>query len=180
MDTTPAAIPPATNLRTFRTPVRGHAFAPRPPGTTGPVPGQVARLLREPGNPADPYAVSVWVADDHGRWRIGYLDRGVAVRVAPRLDEGADLAVQIEGWTTEPDGRWLRPVVVVQARDEPDEVQRPAGLWGRPPGVTRRVVRRPDQSSSPSSSSSSSSSSGSGSGSERARVPTSTMRSCGT
>lgn len=186
MDTSPAATLSTTRLRAFRTPVRGHAFAPRPPGTTGPVPGQLARLIREPGNPADPYAIGVWVADGHGRWRIGYLDRGVAVRLAPRLDGGADLVVQVEGWTTEPEGRWQRPVVVVQPPDGSNDAPRPTGLWGRPPGVARRVVRRADQASSPASSyssasSSSSSSSSSGSSSSGSgRVPTSMIRSCGT
>jgi hypothetical protein len=160
-----------TPIRPFRTPVRGHAFAPRPPDTSGPIPGQLARLIREPGNPADRYAVGVWVADARGRWRIGYLDRGVAARLAPRLDEGAELSVQIDGWTSEPDGRWQRPVVVVVPAPatavedddgipsaEPPTPQPDApipgptkrrtvaspGLWGRPPGVTRRPVRQTD------------------------------------
>ena len=148
---------PSAPLRAFRTPVRGHAFAPRPPGTTGPLPGQPARLIREPGNPADPYAVGVWICDRPGGWRIGYLDRGVAVRLAPRLDDGAELMVEVEGWTSEPEGRWKRPVVVVvpgdaddandvtgraTAADEGNGDPRARGLWGRPPGVARRVVRR--------------------------------------
>lgn len=172
-------------LRSFRTPVRGHAFAPRPPDTAGPIPGQLARLIREPGNPADPLAVGVWVADARGRWRIGYLDRGVAARLAPRLDDGLELAVEVEGWTSEPDGRWQRPVVVVEP---PSPARSPGGnaattptgtsrLWGRPPGVLRRSGQA---SVSSASSSGGSSGSGSGSGSGRWRVPTSTMRSCGT
>lgn len=196
MDTTRATTPSALPPRAFRTPVRGHAFAPRPPGTTGPVPGQLARLIREPGNPADPFAVGVWVVDGGGRWRIGYLDRGVAVRLAPRLDDGAEVAVQVAGWTTEPEGRWQRPVVVVLPNEADAPTRGPAteghrdqrdgrrtqGLWGRPPGVVRRVVRPADQASVSASSdpSSSGSGSGSGSGAGRDRVPTSTMRSCGT
>gem|GEM_PF-1002521 len=148
------ARPPVT--RPFRTPVRGHAFAARAPGASEPSPGQLARLVREPANPADRYAVGVWVADAGGRWRIGYLDRSVAARVAPRLDEGARIAVQVDGWTPEPDGRWRRPLVVLlPERDGADRVTSgprdrrassgstsgPVQLWGRPPGVTRRVLR---------------------------------------
>lgn len=149
--------------RPFRTPVRGHAFAARTPGAADPAPGQLARLVREPGNPADPYAVSVWVADATGRWRLGYLDRGVAARIAPRLDGGMRIAAQVEGWTPEPEGRWHRPLLVIlpdagdtsprtqpntasPSREDPSTApQRPAheaGLWGRPPGVSRRIVRR--------------------------------------
>lgn len=146
--------------RAFRTPVRGHAFAPRLPGASGPTPGQLARLVREPTNPADDLAVGVWVADRSGRWRIGYLDRSVAARIAPRLDAGARIAARVDGWTGEPDGRWLRPLLVVLP-DTPEQPEIPseptatspsaragrelpaaAGLWGRPPGVTRRRITR--------------------------------------
>jgi hypothetical protein len=152
--------------RPFRTPVRGHAFAARTPDTADPTPGQLARLIREPANPADGYAVSVWVATSGSRWRIGYLDRTVAARIAPRLDAGVRIAAQLEGWTTEPDGRWRRPLLVLlpdTSDDEPrserepvDEPERgaaadrreterprrsaPPQLWGRPPGVSRRTL----------------------------------------
>lgn len=158
MTTTSHMPPPVT--RPFRTPVRGHAFAARAPGESDPTPGQLARLIREPGNPADRYAVSVWVASATGKWRIGYLDRAVAARIAPRLDHGAPIAARIEGWTPEPEGRWRRPLVVLlpdrprrtepshgsaDTADEPDRTsaagQARGGLWGRPPGVSRRVLR---------------------------------------
>jgi hypothetical protein len=125
----------------FRTPVRGHAFAARLPGATGPRAGQLARLVREPSNPADPLAVGVWVADHAGGWRIGYLDRTVAARIAPRLDAGLRIAAQVEGWTGEPEGRWHRPLLVLlpddRAPQRSAEVTAPR-LWGRPPGVSRR------------------------------------------
>ncbi len=171
--------------------MRGHAFAARVPGAADPTPGQLARLVREPANPADRYAVSVWIAGATGKWRIGYLDRSVAARIAPRLDRGARIAAKIDGWTAEPDGRWQRPLVVLLPSDEqatrsarvqveppreatPVAAERKAGshaparsistaatsasaspavgankgstptapgLWGRPPGVSRRVVR---------------------------------------
>jgi hypothetical protein len=149
--------------RPFRTPVRGHAFAARTPATSDPVPGQLARLVREPTNPADRYAVGVWVAGRGGRWRIGYLDRLIAARLAPRLDAGATIAARIDGWTPEPDGRWRRPLLVllpqgetgsdVKADDPPSNPETASGereqgvvatraeLWGRPPGVSRRVLR---------------------------------------
>lgn len=140
-----AALPP------FRTPVRGHAFAPRPPEVPDPVPGEAAALLPEPTNPADPHAVAVWVGEEGRRWRIGYLDRGVAARVAPRLRDGMVLRARIDGWTREPQGRWQRPVVLLrgelpvrapqQRRSVRPEEARPAGgVWGRPPGVARRTL----------------------------------------
>ena len=152
--TTGARIPP-TGLRPFRTPVRGHPYA-GVPGQGMPRAGQPASLVREPTNPADPLAVAVWVDDDRTRWRIGYLDRGVAARLAPRLDRGQRLSAQVDGWVSEPDGRWRRPVVLVlpevaEVGDGTDGVSprggtdagppgRSSGLWGRPPGVSRRVL----------------------------------------
>ena len=135
--------PSARPRRAFRTPLRGHAFAgPAPRDALAP--GRVAQLVREPDNPADAFAVAVWVEDDQGRpWRVGYLDRTVAARLAPRLDAGTDVAATIEGWLTEPDGRWERPVLRVELAAGPeaaDEAARTlhAEVWGRPPGVRRR------------------------------------------
>jgi hypothetical protein len=74
----------------------------------------MARLTREPHNPADPLAVAVWLDGGEQRpWRIGYLDRGVAARVAPRMDAGLTLDARVDGWIAEPDGRWRRPVVLL-------------------------------------------------------------------
>jgi len=126
-------------LRPFRTPVRGHAFAAAPPGAPTPGPGARARLAREPGNPADPLAVAVWLEGSSNHpWRIGYLDRGVAARVAPRIDDGLALDARIDGWVTEARGRWRRPIVLLLPRS--DDHDDPRLLWGRPPGVIRRRV----------------------------------------
>jgi hypothetical protein len=133
-------------LRPFRTPVRGHAFAAAPDDGVALSAELTARLAREPANPADPLAVAVWAdAGDGARWRIGYLDRGVAARLAPRLDAGQAFAVEFDGWVGEPEGRWQRPLVRL-VPDEPEDVGEPRGtgarapLWGRPPGVTVRRV----------------------------------------
>jgi hypothetical protein len=154
--TSPAATTPASSaagvrprpggLRPFRTTLRGHPFAAAPPGATPVGPDLRAHAVREPDNPADPLAVAVWAAPADGSgppWRLGYLDRVVAARLAPRLDDGAPIAVAIEGLVPEPDGRWHRPVVRVEVGATPSG--RPGtgrGLWGRPPGVVRRTVRR--------------------------------------
>jgi hypothetical protein len=125
--------------RPFRTVVRGHAFAAAPPGADALDPGLSARAVREPDNPADPLAVAIWAQPGEGAaaaWRIGYLDRVVAARLAPRLDAGVRVEVEVEGLVPEPDGRWQRPVVRLRL-EEPAR----SGLWGRPPGVTRRPVR---------------------------------------
>jgi hypothetical protein len=141
------ADPCPTGVRTgapagFRTPVRGHAFAARPAdaqlGT-----GTSARLVREPANPRDPFAVAVWI-DGAVPWRAGYLDRAVAARLAPRLDAGERWPAVIEGWVEAPGG-WRRPLLAVGAPLPARAVVTPpasAGLWGRPPGSVRRTLPR--------------------------------------
>jgi hypothetical protein len=139
---------PPADVLVFRTPVRGHAFAARPPGGDGVAPGRPARLVREPGNPRDPLAVAVWSAAGTP-WRLGYLDRVVAARLAPRLDDGQRFAVEVDGWVDAPGSAWRRPLLRISApgdqREPPpareDLVPR-EGLAARPPGVRRRVVAR--------------------------------------
>ncbi len=128
----------------FLTPVRGHAFSSAPPGDPAPVGrGAVARLHREPDNPADALAVSVWATGDGAPWRIGYLERAVAARLAPRLDAGVEVTATLAGWWDEPGGRWRRPVVALQPVDTPRVAPaRPTrGVWSRPPATVRRPVR---------------------------------------
>ena len=136
---------PAARLPSFRTPVRGHAFAPRRQDTPAPVPGEAAELVPEPGNPADPEAVAVWAGQGGQRRRIGYLDRHVAARVAPRLRQGLVLSARVDGWTPEPEGRWQRPLVLLITERLPEECTRTttpvrSRVWGRPPGVARRTL----------------------------------------
>lgn len=120
----------------FRTPVRGHAFAARPGGSQV-AHGAQADLVREPDNPRDPLAVAVWI-DARTPWRVGYLDRLVAARLAPRIDGGEPWTAVIAGWIDAPGG-WRRPLVeVAVGRD--GGVDPPARLWGRPPRAVRRVV----------------------------------------
>jgi hypothetical protein len=141
-------------IRPFRTPVRGHAFAPRPPGPHAALPDdEVVELRREPANPADPLAVAVYAVGAVGApWRLGYLDRSVAARIAPRMDAGMTFAGALDGWVGEPDGRWQRPLLLVLPEQERGTAPggdaagsgseaRSAGLWGRPPGSRRTVVR---------------------------------------
>lgn len=125
-------------LRPFRTPVRGHAFASPPPGVRSPLDQQLAVLVREPDNPADPHAVAVWIGEVGRPWRIGYLDRGVAARVAPRMDAGMEFSARITGRVGEPDGRWQRPLLLVATARDGDDRDR--SLWGRPPASRRRRV----------------------------------------
>jgi hypothetical protein len=130
-------------IRAFRTPVRGHAFASPPPGTERPEPGVPAELTREPHNPADPLAVAVWASPVGGtRWRIGYLDRGVAARLAPRLDAGRRVRAQLDGWSTEPDGRWRRPLLLLLPEDEETVADAPSEAVGEDP-APRAVTPRP-------------------------------------
>jgi len=90
-------------------------------------------------------------------WRIGYLDRTVAARLAPRLDAGLRVEARVDGWVAEPQGRWRRPIVLLRpgTADLPAPLAPTAapahgprrrattgpGLWGRPPGVRVRPVR---------------------------------------
>lgn len=147
--------------RPFRTPVRGHAFAPVPPvsgaGEDAVAAEAPVRFRREPANPADPLAVAVWTDGPDGTpWRVGYLDRAVAARVAPRLDAGLEVEGRLDGWISEPRGRWLRPLLRLGPREggpvqadgrAPAAPERPdlpplEGLASRPPGVRRRTLRR--------------------------------------
>lgn len=130
----------------FETPVRGHAFAASPPAAGPLQPGMEVALRREPGHPVDPWAVGCWVDDDGAPWRIGYLDRGVAARLAPRLDRGmVEVRARLAGWQDEPLGRWRRPIVALRplvapaARDGRPLAREERSVWGTPPrSVTRR------------------------------------------
>lgn len=137
--TTPTTSTPARRpLRPFHTPVRGHAFAHRPPGGA-PLDRSPLVLRREPGNPADPHAVAVWADGGGEPWRVGYLERAVAARLAGRL--GGDLQplhVRFAGWWEEPEGRWHRPVVcVVDASSDTRPRPRPS-LRRLPPACVTR------------------------------------------
>lgn len=128
-----------TPLRPFHTPVRGHRFAVRPVAGA-PIERSSLTLRREPDNPADPYAVAVW-ADGGGRpWRVGYLERAVAVRLAGRWWPDEVPRVRFAGWWEEPAGRWYRPVVRVGDRDD-DGRPLVRGLRSLPPCST---IRRGD------------------------------------
>jgi hypothetical protein len=126
----------------FLTPVRGHVFAAAPPGAAARVGhGAPASLAREPGNPADPLAVAVWATDGGAAWRVGYLERAVAARVAPRLDAGLPVTATLAGWWDEPEGRWRRPVVALQPERAPRVGASGApGVWGRPPASVVRTL----------------------------------------
>jgi hypothetical protein len=80
-------------------------------------------LRREPGNPADEWAVAVWSEGGGVPWRVGYLDRGVAARLGPRLDAaGGRLPAAFAGWTAAAGG-WQRPLVRVGSDDPPPRVE---------------------------------------------------------
>ncbi len=133
------------SLPAFHTPVRGYAFAAVPPPATAVLdPGTPVILLREPENPADALAVGVWLTESgRPRWRLGYLDRTVASRIAPRLDAGAQVEAVLAGWVDEPDGRWQRPLLHLRlAVEEPVAAVNRRSLRRQPPGVQRRRVRR--------------------------------------
>lgn len=133
----------------FHTPVRGHAFAALPPGGVAGLEADTpVALRREPGNPADPLAIGVWLVDADGpRWRLGYLDRTVAARLAPRMDAGAEVEGVLHGWVDEPEGRWRRPLVrlrIVLPEPAPTAPARGrrSSLRALPPGTRRRRLPR--------------------------------------
>ena len=146
MTTTRQPIDRRRGFLPFLTPVRGHAFASAPPADPAPVRhGSAAVLRREPDNPADPLAVSVWATGRGSAWRIGYLERAVAARVAPRLDDGVEVTATLAGWWDEPEGRWRRPVVALQPDDAPRvraAADDGARVWSRPPASVTRPVGR--------------------------------------
>ena len=118
-------------LRPFHTPVRGHAFAHRPLGGA-PLPQSRLVLRPEPDNPADPHAVAVWAEGAGAPWRVGYLERAVAARLAPLGDPGV-LVVDFAGWWEEPEGRWRRPVVWIAAAAAAVPAGQRGGLRDLPP-----------------------------------------------
>lgn len=133
------------SLPVFHTPVRGYAFAAVPPPRAAVLAsGTPVALLREPENPADPYAIGVWLLEGgEPRWRLGYLDRTVASRIAPRIDAGGTIEAQLDGWVEEPDGRWRRPLLRLQATQEAHGATTTRrALHHQPPGVQRRRIRR--------------------------------------
>ena len=135
------------SLPDFHTPVRGYAFAAVPPPQAAVLdPGSPVSLIREPDNPADPLAVGVWLLEGGApRWRLGYLDRSVASRIAPRLDAGMAVDAVLDGWVEEPDGRWRRPLLHLRASvEEHGGALSRRSLRRQPPGVRRRRVRRRD------------------------------------
>jgi hypothetical protein len=127
----------------FATVIRGYGFAARPPGAPEPQVGAPALLVREPDNPRDRLAVAVWLTAGTP-WRLGYLDRTVAARLAPRLDGGQAFDAELSGWVEVPDTARQRPLVRVRTREPSPEVPaaggRGAALWGRPPRSTRRTI----------------------------------------
>ncbi len=158
---------PRRTFMPFRTPVRGHPFAARPPGASRPRAGQRATLRREPTHPIDPWAVAVWLDTAGGpSWRIGYLDRAVAARLAPRMDrEGLQVHAVVDDWWPTADADHERPVVLLrpaaaQAAPDGTPVRRAASAagapavtgdrhaasrdersrWGEPPRSVRRIV----------------------------------------
>lgn len=133
------------SLPAFHTPVRGYAFAAVPPPRAAVLDaGTPVALIREPENPADPFAVGVWLLErGEPRWRLGYLDRTVASRIAPRIDAGAELEAVLDGWVEEPDGRWRRPLLHLRTIvEQPVARVSRRSLLRQPPGVQRRRVRR--------------------------------------
>ena len=144
------------SLPAFHTPVRGYAFAAVPPPRAAVLEaGTPVALLREPENPADALAVSVWLLEDgRPRWRLGYLDRTVASRIAPRMDAGLEVEAVLDGWIEEPDGRWRRPLLDLRQTVAPEAAEEVAGesssgsggrstsLRQQPPRSRRRVRRR--------------------------------------
>lgn len=140
MTTSTAPRPSRRPLRPFHTPVRGHAFAHRPSGGA-PLERTSLRLRREPDNPADPHAVAVWAEGGGAPWRVGYLERAVAARLATRgVEDPGSLDVVFSGWWEEPEGRWQRPVVCVLDPGDDRRRSRPQRLRRLPPAQVTRAA----------------------------------------
>lgn len=147
----------------FRTPVRGHAFAATPLGADVLHAGATLQLIREPNNPRDTFAIAVWssavATDTTPPWRIGYLDQLVAARLAPFIDDGGTITAAFDGWVTEPEGRWQRPLIRLQIATagalhdldgelilatDPDRFTGSPRLSQLGPGMRRRRISRND------------------------------------
>lgn len=86
--------------------------------------GQQALLVREPDNKHDPHAVAVHALDKSGEQvQVGYVNKGLARRLAKQLDAGASVAAWF--MRGDPPGRDDEGVAVVLADEE--EIQRLLG-----------------------------------------------------
>ncbi|WP_162794462.1 HIRAN domain-containing protein [Nocardioides houyundeii] len=76
-------------------------------------PGAPVRLVSEPENPHDPYAIAVYA--EEGRERSGYVPAAVAKRLTRLMDSGAELvAVSVRG--AEPGTMGTVPQILVCER----------------------------------------------------------------
>ena len=78
------------------------------------VPGQELSLVREPANPQDPNAVAVFTQRGE---RLGYLGRGLARLLAPRMDGGAVAICRALRFRGGQDGKNLGLDVEVQLQE---------------------------------------------------------------
>ena len=119
--------------------MRGHVFAHRP-SAGAPLERTPLVLRPEPDNPADPHAVAVWAEGGGEPWRVGYVERAVAARLAPHIQGDAyrGLEITFAGWWEEPEGRWRRPVVRIGSAAAAPRAHRRPSVRQMPPA---RIVR---------------------------------------
>lgn len=76
-------------------------------------PGKALALEREPENAHDAYAIRVL----DGTLHVGYVERGSAAWIAPRLDEGLEVeSCTVESLEPMARGNNLQPIVTITLR----------------------------------------------------------------
>ncbi len=76
----------------FNTKLAGVTFEGRQDSVAGLEPGIALRLVREPENPYDPNAIGVW----YGQLKIGFINKGIAARIAPNIDAGERYRAEVK------------------------------------------------------------------------------------
>jgi HIRAN domain-containing protein len=78
----------------------------------------------EPRNPYDANALAVWAVTDSGeRVQIGYIPRGIAAEVTPRVQDQRRLPGVIVGWQGGEDGLYIGVTVRFEYDDGGDHAR---------------------------------------------------------
>ncbi|MDR7535310.1 MAG: single-stranded-DNA-specific exonuclease RecJ [Armatimonadota bacterium] len=120
---------PLEQAEAFHTKVVGVTYAGRQAAVQTVRPGERLRLVREPRNPSDPYAVQVRRLDGTP---LGFLRARLAAHLAPAMDAGARYAATAVAVTGGGERAWGLNILVEReapAWPEEEEGQAPSARW---------------------------------------------------
>jgi single-stranded-DNA-specific exonuclease len=114
----------------FHTKVVGVTFDGRQAILPAVRPGEFLQLIRDPGNPVDPHAIKVCLAD--GR-QLGFLRAALSARLAPAIDAGARYSATAASVTGGGDRAHGLNIYVVREASWSAEASERAAPWVRHP-----------------------------------------------